>query len=513
MPRSLVAALVASVVVSALSVLTAPTSLADDAEALPSSGPCPAPTTVLDRARGALSGTASEATGEPVEATLALRDLFVARPALSPRDRELADAVLARPTQGDQDAYGDGYPPGATLKRRCQGNFCLHWVTTTSDAPPNKAWRDKTLLTMNQVWKREIGRLGYRKPVPDGRRGGNSTFDVYLKDLGQRGLYGYCAPERRKPGTKWQASGYCVLDNDFAEKQYGAPPVQSLRVTAAHEFFHAIQFAYDYGEDPWFMETTATWMEERFADGANDNRQYLPFGQVARPSSSLDVHKPSGFNQYGNWPFFEFLSSHFGPSLVRKIWNKAATFQGAPDHYSINAVAAALQEYGGLPDVFAAYAAANTTPGSSYTEGRHWPKAAVSQRWTLGSGNARRAATFRINHLSSRTTMVKPGTTLSGRRWTLRIVVDGPHRRTSPAAYLTIQRKQASTVRRTLPLDRRGRGATTVAFSSRRVRSVSITLANASTRYDCWQKTDYACQGEPLDDRAAYDLKVRAAKR
>ena len=97
-----------------------------------------------------------------------------------------------------------------------------------------------------------------------------------------------------RKGHKWLASGYCVLDNDFAEAQYGAPPMHSLRVTAAHEFFHAVQFAYDYGEDPWLMEATATWMEERVADDVNDNRQYLPYGQVGAPGRAARPVQPAG---------------------------------------------------------------------------------------------------------------------------------------------------------------------------------------------------------------------------
>ena len=135
--------------------------------------------------------------------------------------------------------------------------------------------------------------MGFRPPPRDGRHGGDGRFDVYLKELGSQGLYGYCAPEYRVPGLRQVASGYCVLDDDFARKQYGANPMVSLRVTAAHEFFHAIQFGYDFREDPWLLESTATWMEERVADGADDNRRYLPYGQVARPGSSLDLFDPS----------------------------------------------------------------------------------------------------------------------------------------------------------------------------------------------------------------------------
>ena len=35
-----------------------------------------------------------------------------------------------------------------------------------------------------------------------------------------------------------------------------------MRLTAAHEFNHAIQYGYDGGEpDGWLWESTATWME------------------------------------------------------------------------------------------------------------------------------------------------------------------------------------------------------------------------------------------------------------
>ena len=209
---------------------------------------------------------------------------------------------------------------------------------------------------------------------------------MYLKELGSLGLYGYCAPERAAPGTpKFLATGYCVLDNDFARSQFAAPPLDSLRVTAAHEFFHAIQFAYDAGEDGWFMEATATWMEERYADEVDDNRQFLPFGQLGRPASVLDVFKRSGWNQYGNWAFFEYLSNRYGVDLVRSIWNGAAAFEGAPDRFSTRAVAVELRAHGGLPAVFARYAAGNTVPERVYPEGSAWPRAATAADWTLSA--------------------------------------------------------------------------------------------------------------------------------
>ena len=515
MRRSIAASAV--VMGMALSVMSAATSSATDGDGATPSTPAAADLAArqadrsLTKAQDILSGKAERPGTRRIEATLALRDLFVSLPALDADGRQQADRVLARPTDGASDPNGDGYTVAA--RKKCQGNFCLHWVTSTADAPPSTAWVMKNLKTMNQVWHKEVGKLNYRKPVKDGHRGGNKLFDVYLKELGSQGLYGYCAPERRKRGTKWLASGYCVLDNDFAQAQYGAPPVQSLRVTAAHEFFHAIQFGYDYHEDPWFMEATATWMEERFADGVNDNRQYLPYGQVQQNGSSLDVFNPQGFNQYGNWPFFEFLSSHFGTGVVRQMWSKAGASYGAPNQASMKAVSSVLKHHGGLKSVFARYAAANTAPGANYAEGKSWPHATYAQHWRLSAAHKRASTLFTINHLSSRNALVNPTSSLKKKRWMLRVVVNGPARKTSPAAYVIVKRKHGHSIKRSVHLGKSGHGKVKVPFSSRKVKGVSITLANASTRYKCWKQTYYSCQGKPQDQGMKYRLQVTAFKR
>ncbi|HYF73657.1 MAG TPA: MXAN_6640 family putative metalloprotease, partial [Nocardioides sp.] len=357
------------------------------------------------------------------DATLALRDLFRALPQLGDQDRREAHGLLARPTDGDGDREGDGYTVAA--EKKCRNHVCVHWVESTADAPPDEAWVGTTLTFMNKVWRTEVGSLGYRPPVSDRHRGGNGKFDVYLKELGARGLYGYCAPERRAPGEKWLASGYCVLDNDFSQDQYGAPPRDSLRVTAAHEFFHAVQFAYDYGEDPWLMEATATWMEEKVADDVNDNRQYLPYGQLGAPASPLDTLNQEGFNQYGNWLFVEYLAHRFGDGVVRAIWTRAGAYPGSGHQYSTNAVKGVLKTRGGFPGVYRSFAVANVIPARTYREGDKWAGSPATARWSLSADSPRRATTLRINHMSSRNVVVTPDAALEGKRWRLRVVVDG----------------------------------------------------------------------------------------
>ena len=353
---------------------------------------------------------------------MALRDVFVARPTMDETEKWRATRMLARPTDRANDPYGDGYRVPST--RKCKGPVCVHYVRRTRDAPPDESWVNTTLRVMSRVWRAEVRRMGFRPPPRDGKHGGDGRFDVYLKELGAQGLYGYCAPEYRVGGMPHVASGYCVLDDDFARKQYGAAPMVSLRVTAAHEFFHAIQFGYDFREDPWLLESTAAWMEEQVADGADDNRRYLPYGQVARPETSLDRFDPGGFNQYGNWAFWEYLGERFGAGVVRAVWRQAGAYDGAPDRYSVAALRRILARHGGLPATFAAYAAALTMPARSFAEGAAWPSATTGTG-RLGPKDRHAHTAMRINHLASRSIAIRPTRALRG-DWRLQITVNAP---------------------------------------------------------------------------------------
>ncbi|MDO9456886.1 MXAN_6640 family putative metalloprotease [Nocardioides sp.] len=446
-----------------------------------------------------LSGQAGQDARDRPEATLALRDLFLARPTLGDVGGRFAGGLLARPTAGAGDPFADGYTAPAT--RRCSAHFCLHWVRRGADAPATPAWPAATLRVLEQVWRHHVDTLGYRAPDTDGRRGGNAKFDVYLKDVGSRGLYGYCAPERRVAGQPQQASGFCVLDDDFARAQFGRAPMQTLRVTAAHEFFHAVQFAYDFTEDPWLLESTATWMEERFADGVDDNRAYLQFGQLARPQVPLDLFETGGYAHYGNWTFWEFLGRRYGIDVVREVWRRAGTGGGLPDDYSTQALARVLAPRGGLPRAYAAYAAGNLDPARTYPEGSVYPLPPVVPR-RLSATARRTTVTTRLDHLTSRAVRLSPrGSLPRGQR--LALALDAPDRSRGSAAYLVLTRADGSVQQRQIRLNRRGFGKTRVRFD-RSTTSVTVVLANASTRYRCDRGTTLACEGTPLDQRRRF---------
>ncbi len=439
----------------------------------------------LSRASAVLSGRAS---GLRPDATSALTALRISYPHLSASEKRQADRLLAR--------------PGGSLKK-CGTHVCVHYTTIGANAS-TRAWAQTTLDTMEGVWSFEVGTLHYRAPAGDGSKGGNSKLDVYLQDLGAQGLYGYCAPENRVAGQKFRAFGYCALDNDYAE--FPLPGLPSLQVTAAHEFFHAIQFNYDYGEDPWLMEATATWMEERYADDVNDNRSYLPYGQLKRPGTPLDAFQGGGLAQYGNWIFFERLTDTYGRSAVRSIWNRLDASKGKTDDYSIQGVSKFLaSKKTSFATFYAGFAAGNLFPGKTYTEGTQgYPRAPYVSSYALGN-NSRNVSrkTYTLAHQTTKSFSFAPNGGLTGSK-RLKITINAPDKSSGSAAFVIVQHTNGSLTRKNVPLSGSGAGKAVVGFDPSGVARVTLTLANASTRYTCWKATSYSCQGRPKDNGKAY---------
>jgi hypothetical protein len=503
---------VAAVVV-ALSTALSVTSVASSSSAAGGTTPSAQPSTGRVEARQALRTAQHVMSGRATRTspTMALLQLRLSMDQLSGRDLRQAHGLLGRPTD-HPDPYGDSYTVPA--KKKCKKHFCIHWVPTSTDAPPSKAWVNKQLRMMNHVWKFEIGKLGYRKPISDGHKGGNGRFDVYLKDLYPQGYYGYCAPERPTSYNRRLYSGFCVLDNDFARAQYGAAPMASATVTAAHEFFHAIQFAYDAYEDSWMMEVSSTWMEEQYNDKSNDNRQYLPYGQLAHPNRPLDTFQNPCCSQYADWLFFEYLSTHYSRKVIKQIWNQAGAFPGAGHKYSAKAIAAALRKHGGFTKVFARYAAGNITPGRSYPEGSHYPNAGYAATWHLSK--SRRSAgfrTFKVHHLASQNVKVRPGASLRGPSWRLRVKVHGPSRKKAPAVMVVVHTKHRKWIKKLVHLNRRGNGRISVPLSRKKVSFVTVTLANASTRFHRCGYGHFSCSGVSSAAHPAFKIKAVAYKR
>jgi len=422
---------------------------------------------VLANARSMLRGRPGKAAARPSsgDLTMTLRDLYLARPSLAGPDRRAANRLLSRDTAA---AKVQTSAAAAAQKVTCSTHFCLHYNTSRTTAP----WASTTLSTLEHVWGREVPFMG-RAPLPDNGDlsdpdNPNDKLDVFLRNLQPQRIYGYCAADG--PSNASQVPAFCVLDDDYVG--YGTPPTKARQVTAAHEFFHAIQFSWDIGEDLWFMEGTAVWMEDYVYDSVNDNYQYLATSPIRNPRTSLDY--AANTFPYGSFIFFTYASERRGAAVIRDFWEAAV---GQPT--SLQAIygvvgAAAWSRF------FATFGSWNTLPLHSYSERASYPTPAWDLKKTL---TARSTTTGRrtpsISHLGNSATLVTPGSKLrAGKR--LLVEIDGPNKSLHPAALLQRRYRDGHVTHTLIALNAAGNGRTLVQFNRKLLNSIVVVLSNTN---------------------------------
>jgi hypothetical protein len=265
------------------------------------------------------------------ELTPALAALAAQRNDLPAAEQERAERLLARPTDENDDGPGSLGPYTTEATRSCTTHFCVHWVETTSDAPPDADGDDTSIppyvevmkATFEHVHAVENGALGWALPKSDGTLGDvPDKIDVYIQNLGSEQLYGYASVDPQPPSRSQH--GYLVMENDFAEFDYD-DPTDPLEVTAAHEYNHLLQYTYDAAQDDWMYEATATWAEEKVYDPVDDYLQYLsPWAQFpGQPLTTAKFAAQSTLKQYGSAIWNHWLDTRFGAETVRLAWSRS----------------------------------------------------------------------------------------------------------------------------------------------------------------------------------------------
>ncbi len=353
----------------------------------------------LAEAERALEGRGLD-TGR--ELTPLLLELSRELPALGREDRKEARGLLARPTDGTSDPQKNGYTT-AEAPPLCTENFCVHYVTTTADAPNNLTDGDDpgshpdyvdlmARVFEAEVYPREVGDLGWRAPKGDGTLGtGVDKTDVYIKDLPDN-LFGYAAPDPQAVPSDRSAYAYQVMDDEYED--FGTTldaKTAALKVTAAHEFNHVLQFAYDRFEDTWMFESTATWIEDKVYDEINDYRRYLGSADPARPRgwvslTEVPLTEANQDKHYGSAVWNQWLEGERnrlgqrGELLPRDAWaNSVAADSFAPFAYARTLTTATDDPSlaGAFANAFADFSADTAewnAPGSNWEEGFTYPE-------------------------------------------------------------------------------------------------------------------------------------------
>ena len=220
---------------------------------------------------------------------------------------------------------------------------------------------NRTAEYLGQAYYTLVLQIGFDPPPSDNYDGGDSRYDIYLTNI--PGLTTPENPSDEYPGRPAFTS-FIQLGHDLRNQHYPNDPLPYLKVSVAHEFCHAIQFAYRaYSSDntPWWFEATANWAEEKVFDDVNDVYFYLPT-YFSFPYRSL--YRTNQFI-YGSWIFPEFLDERYDAQLIVDCWEKFAGFDFAP-----TAIGYALHEIGTeLPYEYCLHVAWNYFTGPNYLEG------------------------------------------------------------------------------------------------------------------------------------------------
>jgi uncharacterized protein DUF6055 len=304
------------------------------------------------------------------------------KPFIAPQWRPTEERL--RPTNASDPNRNAYSVPEAPNSPACSTHFCVHWVDQGLDAP-SLADRngdgvpdfvDKVLRVAEHAHAVENGKLGWREPKSDGHQGGgNGKTDVYLAQIGGE-LFGYAAPDRGQATKQHRIPrrlhGYLVLDNDYSAFEFpGTKPLDDLEVTVAHEYNHILQFGYDAYQDPWFAESSATWMEDQVYNGIDDYLRYVHrwvhLWETPLTSNSI--------KEYGSAVWNQWLSRRYGDAIIRKAW--AGAIDAKPGGFSVSSYERALRAERGpsLSKAFAHFAAdlPEWRTGRGFRESRLYP--------------------------------------------------------------------------------------------------------------------------------------------
>ena len=227
--------------------------------------------------------------------------------------------------------------PGSRLSYvSTEGHFELFYELDGEDAVPAEDvdpvngipdFVEKAGQYLEQAWTVEVLMTGFTDPLADGGR-----CPVSFRSMQN---YGYTYVEDENQGTTG-----IVMHNDFL----GFPPNDdpdgdirgAAKVTAAHEFKHATQYAGSRWSEGGWIELDAVWAEDLVFDQTNDYYNYLIGGSPIRhPEIPLDGGT-TGTGSYEDCVFELWLQQTWGTGLIADFWQRRTDHrsEGVMDSYA-----------------------------------------------------------------------------------------------------------------------------------------------------------------------------------
>lgn len=255
--------------------------------------------------------------------------------------------------------------------------FIIHYDTTGTNQVPledesgsgTPDWIEMAAHIADSVLS-EYGKMGYETHL----NVGEDTYPIYLKNIS---YYGYAMENPPQ----------LIIDNDFSQSYFESQGLDGMRVTIAHELFHAVQFQYVemayYSSIGWWMEMTATFMEEIMYDDVNDYYQYIdPDGWGGNAPSiyggpHLGLNRFHGIYPYSGAVFPIYLMERYGRDEALDIIRDSFVVGPATTSGIVNTIVSGTGT-GGINEVLAEFwtwsyfTGTRAIDGKFFTEGAHY---------------------------------------------------------------------------------------------------------------------------------------------
>lgn len=226
----------------------------------------------------------------------------------APQLQPLWKSISARPVLPNSYATSDN-------------RFRIHYTTTGADAVAASSTNPDGVpdfvyeagRAAQRAYALLVDSLGMRAHAFDGGVDGNE-FDFYIINLGS--LYG----ETRFEFSGGSGPAYIVIDNNYGP-EFFSQGLNGLRVTVAHEYFHAVQLNYLLrDEDIFFFEISSVWFEDAAYDEVNDYFAYL---RRWFRDTDLPLNTRNGSHEYGSAIWLHYLTQRLqSRAIVRALWER-----------------------------------------------------------------------------------------------------------------------------------------------------------------------------------------------
>tara|TARA_Y100000590_G_C15730479_1_gene1016838 strand:- start:2071 stop:3525 length:1455 start_codon:yes stop_codon:yes gene_type:complete len=203
------------------------------------------------------------------------------------------------------------------------GKFRIHYDESGINAPSNPSYINEVSNMIDQVRNIIIDDMGFLSEIPDE----DGVYDIYIQDLGEMN-YGFFIPDIPSIDDidNFVSSSYIKIDNEYEnDGDYYTTGLVAMKLTLAHEFFHAIQAAYrekNAGIDDYFYEMMGMWIEDIIVPEGNDYIHWVDDGESNNHffmNPEMNIYSSDG---YSIALFGHYLHNVYGNTIIREIWEE-----------------------------------------------------------------------------------------------------------------------------------------------------------------------------------------------